>query len=119
MSKGAGGLGWNSSEARGFSLKTIIRSEKKKKEKEGKKKPNSRLAHISMLTRKLGVFYLFCSADRIIMNLGHWKSSYLEGYSFSHPPHVFTLYPPFLPRLWSSSSARMKSRSGVDDNSIS
>lgn len=37
MSKGAGGLGWNSSEARGFSLKTIIRSEKKK-EGEGRKK---------------------------------------------------------------------------------
>lgn len=71
-----------------------------------------------MLTRKLGVFYLFCSADRIIMNLGHWKSSYLEGYSFSHPPCIYSL-PSLSLRLWSSSSARIKSRSGVDDNSIS
>lgn len=36
---------------RQLSLKTIIRSEKEEKK-------NRRLAHISMLTRKLGVFYL-------------------------------------------------------------
>lgn len=41
------------------------------------------MAHISSLTRKLGVFLFSHTAQYIIMNLGHYTSSYFEGFCYS------------------------------------
>lgn len=90
-------------------LKTIIRFVEGKKEQP----PGPHF----YANKEIGCVLFICSADHIIMNLGHWKSSYLDGYSLGYSPCVF-FAPPTL-GLCSSSLARIKSRSSINDNSIS
>lgn len=72
-------------------LKTIISPLKVKKKKQSG-------PHF-YANKKIGCVLFICSAEHIIMNLGHWKSCYLEGYSFSYSPRIYFAAPPPPPSL--------------------